>query len=153
VATYGVTPGDVAARLPGLFPQGFSVATVPTIAQVQTFIDTADVRVTMAVQDVTGVAPQLADQATLLAKEFIIARAVANVLAVLYVGSETTGVNPAVGYFAAATELLKALTELGAQAVGLGTTAPNIGVNMPVDRELLICDAELDGSRNRLRRY
>ena len=31
---YGVTPADIAAELPGLFPGGFSVSTKPTLAQV-----------------------------------------------------------------------------------------------------------------------
>lgn len=152
--TYGVTPADVAAELPGLFPDGFSVGSLPTLAHVQASIDTADAIVTMKVLDVTGVAPQVADKAALLAKEYVIARAVARTLAVVYAGRVGPGeINPAAGYFAAATELLNGIALLGEQATGLGTVAPTIGVAMSDARELLISDAELDGGVNRERRY
>jgi hypothetical protein len=153
VAIYGVTPEQVAAELPGLFPQGFDVGTLPTAAQVLSYIETADALISMNVQDVTGVAPQLADKAALLAKEYIIARAVARVLAVVYAGRIGAGdVSPAAGYFAASEELRKGILALGEQAVGLGTVGPAIGVSMPADRELLICNADLDGGVNRTRR-
>src|SRR4051812_27297037 len=93
--TYGVVAADVATELGRLFPGGFAVSTAPTLAQVTSFITTADVVITLRVKDSTGVVPEAADAAAPLAKRYIIEWVKGQVMRVVYTGNDPRDVDGA----------------------------------------------------------
>lgn len=156
MATYDVTVSDIAAELPGLFPVGFSAATIPSAAQVASFIATGDTLVTLRVKDATGGTPALTDAAAPLAKRYIVNWVLAQVVKIVYAGNDPARVAEAVrAYTDVVTELGTAIDLLGAQAIGVGDASLRVlvGPTTP-DRDLLIGNAELDGNNAaRERRY
>jgi hypothetical protein len=148
--TYGVVAADVAAELPGVFPDGFTVATKPTLAQVTSLITTADTVVGLRVLDSTGRAPAVSDKAAVLAKRYILEWVKAQVLRIAYVGNAPADVANAVDpYDKSAAALLTSIDSLGEQAVGTGEAAPRVHVSSTstvpvVSRDMVINDTDLD---------
>jgi hypothetical protein len=145
--TYGVTPADVAAELPGLFPGGFTVNTVPTLAQVTTWISVADLTVTIAVQDVAAALPAAGDRIAPLAKRVIIETVKAQVLRVVYAALSpqdiAAGAKP---YQDLAAGTMAAIAALGAQAAGAGDPVNKVRASTPGDltRDLIVQDVDLN---------
>lgn len=149
--TYGVTPADVAAELPGIFPGGFSATTLPSDTLVASFIAAADLAVTLKLKDITGAVPADTDAAAPIAKRYIIEAAKASVLRVAYAGRDPVQIATAVSpYDLLAKTALDSLLLLDAQAVGTGDAAPRIvtslGASSFPSRDLLITDDDLDPS-------
>lgn len=145
--TYGVTVADIAAELPGLFPVGFSDVTAPSAAQVASFISTGDTLVTLRVKDATGGVPASTDAAAPLAKRYVINWVLAQVVKIVYAGNDPARITEiARAYTDVVTELGTAIDLLGAQAIGVGDSAPRIfaGPSLP-ERDLMITNADLDG--------
>jgi hypothetical protein len=153
--TYGVTPADVAAELPGIFPGGFSASTTPTAAQVAAFIATADLVISIAVQDVAGVAPQASDRAALLARQFIIEAVKARVIRIVYAGNDPERVAAAARpYMDNATEIRTAIEALRTQAAGIGEPAAKVQVPYTTDpRALVLGSDQLDPTYRDARRF
>jgi hypothetical protein len=140
--TYGVTPADIAAELPGLFPGGFSVSTVPTLAQVTSFITVADLRVTIAIQNASGALPAASDRLAPLAKRAIIERVKGQIIRIVYTGNAPADVESAARpYEDLAKDALAALTDLETQAAGAGDPPNRMVTSSTVpSRDLLIDD-------------
>ena len=154
--TYGVTPADVSAELKGLYPLGFSAATVPTDAQVTEWISTADDIVRLHLIDETGQVPAVSDAAARLAKTFIKEWVKAQVIRNAYAGQDPTSVETAAKPYADnAKTILGELDEMGSQAVGTGAESPQIAVAYTLpDRDLIVTDDELDNcDAYRTRKY
>lgn len=154
--TYGVTSEEVAAELRGLFPTGFDVDTVPTEAQVIEWISTADDIVRLHLVDLTGGTPAVTDAAARLAKTFIRAWVVAQVMRVVYAGNDASAVDQASRpYSDTAKTILKELDSMGLQAIGTGEASASIAVAYTLpDRELAVTDDELDMDNSyRTRKY
>lgn len=142
---YGVVPADVAAELPGLFPGGFAVSTVPTLGQVASFIAVADLKLSLVIQNAAGIAPASDDRAVPLAKRTIIERVKAQVIRIVYTGNAPEQVDQAARpYEDLANEGYLALAKLTTQAVGTGETPNRMHTSdvVPV-RDLLVSDCEL----------
>lgn len=153
---YGVTPADIAAELPGLFPGGFTVNTKPTLAQVTALITTADTIISMRVEDITGAVPAAADKAAVLAKRYIVEWVKAQVVRIVYAGNDPAQVRQAAeAYEVNATSTSEALVALGAQAAGTGEASSRVAVPYTTpQRELIIRDEQLDDDdAYRERRY
>ena len=145
--TYGVAPADVSGELPGLFPGGFSAGTIPTLAQVTTWISVADLRVTIAVQDVAAQLPLASDRIASLATRVIIERVKAQVLRIVYTGNAPQDVlNATKPFDDLATATLADIASLGAQAAGTGDPVNKIRTSDPGDqtRDLIVCDVDLN---------
>ncbi|HVX39610.1 MAG TPA: hypothetical protein VHB25_08555 [Gemmatimonadaceae bacterium] len=144
--TYGVVAADVAAELPGLFPGGFTVSTVPTLAQVTSAIATADTIVTLHVQNAAGQAPSIQDRAAPVAKRFIVDWVKAQVIRIVYAAQDPAQVAAAAKPYAdLAQEAKDAITAMGAQAEGLGEASPRIQVPYTTaPRDLVVGDRDLD---------
>lgn len=144
--TYGVTPADIAAELPGPFPGGFTVSSKPTLAQVQSFITAADLMVTIAVQNAAGSIPNTADRLAPLAKRVIIEQVKGQVIRLVYAGSAPGDLAAAAKpYEDLAAAMLKSITALQTQAVGAGLPASRVGTSSPVPlRDLVIDDEDLE---------
>lgn len=143
--TYGVTPADIAAELPGIFPGGFTVSTKPTLAQVTSMITAADLMVTVAVQNASGSLPNTADRLAPLAKRVIIEQVKGQVVRVVYAGNAPADVaSAAAPYETLAKTMLTSITDLQTQAVGVGDP-PNRVVSSSIvpTRELLVADTDL----------
>lgn len=154
--TYGVEPADIATELPALYPSGeFTVATKPTYAQVASMITVADTVVTLRVIQTTGVEPTADDRAADIARRYIIERVKAQVLRIVYTGNDPVSVNAAVGpYDQSASEALKAIEQLGLQAVDTGDAAPRVltpDTSAAATREMIITADDLDAGSNRRR--
>lgn len=143
---YGVTPADIAAELPGLFPGGFTAATKPTLLQVTAFIITADTIISMKVQDITGAVPAADDKAAVLAKRYIVEWVKAQVIRVVYAGNDPQQVRTAAEpYETNAASTLESLVAMGAQAVGTGEAASRVFTPYTTpQRDLIIRDEQLD---------
>jgi hypothetical protein len=144
--TYAVSVAQVAAKLPGLFPAGFTTATHPTAAEVSEIVSTADTIVTLRVQDATGGVPLSTDKAAPVAVQFILNWVIAEVLKVVYAGNDPERLAAIVKpYLDMVTAYGLAIDGLGAQAIGTGESAPRVlaGPALPT-RDLLITDADLD---------
>lgn len=154
--TYDVLPAEVAAELKGLFPQGFTSATVPTETEVEDFISTADDIVRLHIQDATGQVPALSDAAVRIVKTYIKEWTKSQVVRSVYAGRDPTAVTAASQpYRDLATQILKDIDVMGLQVVGPGAESPKIAVAYvtPV-RELAVTDDELDMDNNfRTRKY
>lgn len=154
--TYGVTVSDIAAELPGLFPVGFSAATIPSAAQVASFISTGDTLVTLRVKDATGGTPSPSDAAAPLAKRYVINWVLAQVMKIVYAGNDPARITEIVrAYTDVVTELGTAIDLLGEQAIGTGASAPRVYAEPALpERDLLITNIDLDGdSAYRSRRF
>lgn len=143
---YGVTPEDIAAELRGLFPHSFDIDTIPTEAQVIDFISTADDIVRLHLIDTTGGVPALTDAAARLAKTYIRAWVVAQVMRVVYAGNDASAVDLASRpYSDTAKMVLKELDDMGLQAIGTGAASAQVAVAYTLpNRELMVTDDELD---------
>ena len=149
--TYGLTPADVAAELPGLYPGGFSAGTVPTATKVQEWLDTADLRVTIRVQDVAGLLPISSDRVAPLAKRAILDKVIAQVLRAVYTGNAPSDIADATRpYEESARAQLDDIAYLGAQAAGAGTPVVRIRTSQDAlgsftaDRDLIIQNEDLN---------
>lgn len=145
--TYGVTPADVAAELPGLFPGGFTAATVPTLAQVIVWISVADLRTTIAVQDVAAALPLSSDRIAPLAKRVIIERVKAQVVRVVYAALAPQDIAAAAKpYDDIAAGTMADIETLGAQAAGAGEPVNEVRTSTPGDlvRDLIVDDVDLN---------
>lgn len=145
--TYGVTPADVAAELPGLFPGGFTVNTTPTLAKVQEWIDTADLRVTIRVQDVAAAIPLSSDRIAPLAKRAIIDQVISQVLRIIYTANAPQDVQNAIKpYLDSSAAQLASIEILGAQAAGTGEPVNRLRASTPGDltRDLIVQDVDLN---------
>lgn len=143
---YGVTPADVAEEVRNLFPHGFAASTIPSLAQVVTFITAADLEVAIAVGNAAGATPASSDRVAPLAKQVILNRVVARVLRIVYTGNAPSEVAALVGgYDAAAKSALDAITVLQTQAAGAGTepAAHVVSSSTVPSRDLLVCDSDL----------
>lgn len=111
---YAVTPEDVSAELPGLFPVGFTQATKPTRAQVIGWISRADIRVSVAAQQLEESSPDVYAQAVPgLATEYIIASVKGKVLQAVYAGNDPAALGAVLQpAFSAAKDALQALKDL-----------------------------------------
>lgn len=156
---YDVTPADVAAELPGLFPGGFTATSGPTEPQVQAMIDAADAIVTLAITDYVGTVPALTDKAAVLSKRYIIEYAKALVIRTIYAGKvDPFAISQAAGpYETNAMNILKALELLGSQAVGTGEASPRVvssmGASSLPTRDLLVETVDLDPNSGLRGRY
>jgi hypothetical protein len=122
---YGVTPADVAAEMPELFPEGFTASTRPASAQVAQWVSVADTVVYLRVFAVTGETPAPSDTAAKIAKQYIIEWTKAKVYEAIYAGRADEEVRRVTDpYFDAAATLLEAIADLGEQATGTGETLP-----------------------------
>ena len=142
---YGVVPADIAAELPGLFLAGFTTTTVPTLAQVTSFITAADLTVAVAVQNASGTIPLATDRLAPLAKRVIIERVKAQVIRVVYTGNAIADVAAAAQpYEDLARTMLASITSLQTQATGVGDP-PNrvVSSSTVVSRDLLVDDSDL----------
>lgn len=150
---YGVVHGDVSAELPGLFPAGFSVATVPTDVQVTGWITTYDTIAELRVRDIAGSNPAAGDKAAVLAKRYIIEATKAEVIRAVYTGNDVERVEQAVRpHTSSAKAFLAELETLGAQAVGTGEASPRIRTESSLPtRDFLVTDEQLDTSSSRHR--
>jgi hypothetical protein len=147
---YGVTPADIAAELPGLFAGGFSVSTVPTLAQVTSFITAADLAVAIAVEDASGSTPTAGDRLAPLAKRVIIDRVKAQVIRVVYTGNAPADVEAAAQpYEMLARDALKALVTLDTQAAGTGEAPNRVLSSATPTRDLLVTDEDLGPAPHR----
>lgn len=159
---YGVTPEDVSAEMPGLFPVGFTQAgPKPLRATVIGWITEADAFIDSQVTQVTAINPDLADAASRLARRYIIADVVARVYRAVYAGSASPADIAALVASTGGAMLLTQLqalatSEITAQLAALeeATLAgPRLAASMggpsasiPA-RDLVIDDADLDGDR------
>jgi hypothetical protein len=151
--TYDVSPADVAAELPGLFPGGFTALTKPTELQVQGLIDTADTVITLRIIDNVGQSPELTDKAAAIAKRYILNYVLAVVTRIVYAGNDPVQIGQAAApYEAAAKVLLDSIDVLGAQAIGTGDASPTTLGNMTT-RSLMLCDDDLDPNCGRRGRW
>jgi hypothetical protein len=152
--TYGVTPADIAAELPGLFPGGFTVVTVPSLSAVASYIATADTIITLQVIDATGGIPALTDRAAPLARQFIIEWVKGKVIRTVYTGNDPSMLTQAIApYVQMTAELATAIELMGSQATGTGDAAPRTSVAYVVpDRELIVQDDTLGYSSSYGRR-
>lgn len=143
--TYGVTPADIAAELPGLFPGGFTAGTVPTLAQVTSLISDADLRVTIAVQNASGAVPAATDRLARLAKRAIVERVKGQVIRIVYTGNAPADVAAAAKpYEDLAKDYLASLTDLETQAAGVGDPPNRMITSSTIpERDLLLDDAVL----------
>jgi hypothetical protein len=155
---YGVTPADVAAELPGMYPNGFTVATKPTLATVTTLISEADAIVSLRVQKATGeAAADPAARSAALARRFIKSWVKAEVVRIAYAGNDPRDVaGVAAPFDAAASFTIEEIDALGEQAQDAGGVATSRvrGVDGSEVRDLLISDETLGyGARggNRIR--
>lgn len=149
--TYGVTPADIAAELPGIFPGGFSATTLPNDALVASFIAAADLAVTLKLKDITGSVPAATDAAAPLAKRYVIESAKAAVLRVAYAGRDPLQIATVVSpYDLLAKTALDSLLLLDSQAVGTGEAASRVMTSLGASglptRDLMITDCDLDPS-------
>lgn len=156
---YGVTPDDVAAELPGLFPGGFGAGTKPTAAQVTSLITTADTIVGLRILDATGTAGQSTDKASVLAERYIIEWVKGQVLRIVYTGADPVALSAAVDpYVKLAVSILESIDIMAEQAVGTGEAAPRVLVSgtatVPVvSRDMVIDDVDLDAGSGRRSRF
>lgn len=152
--TYGVTPANVAAEFPGLFPGSFSASTTPSLAQVGSMIATADTIVALHVQNVVGLAPAKTDKAAPLAKRFIVEWAKAQIMRAIYAGNDPAQVAGAAKPYAdLAQEMKDAITAMGAQAEGTtGEASPRIQVSTTT-RDTVVTDCDLDPTFQWHRRF
>jgi hypothetical protein len=143
---YGIAADDIAAELRGIFPLGFDVDSSPTEAMVTAWISTADTIVRLKIVDVTGGVPALADAAASLAQTFIKFWVETQVIRTVYAGKDPVAIAAALKpYSDTADAILKAIEDMGSQAVGVGTAAPRTAVAYTVpDRGLMVTDDELD---------
>lgn len=140
---YGVTPADIAAELPGLFPGGFSAATKPSAATVQLWIDAADATAQLHVQQTSGDPAAASATAAAIAKRYIIDWTKANVLRAVYTGNDPRDVEAAARPFETqASGHLAMLDKLGEQNVGTGTGFSHVR-GKTVSRDLLVSDVTL----------
>jgi hypothetical protein len=155
---YGVTPADVAAELPGLYPNGFTAATKPTLATVTTLISEADAIASLRVQKATGegVADPAAKSAA-LAKRFIKSWVKAEVTRIAYAGNSPRDVQEAAAPYEKTADFtileIDALGEQAQDASGVPTSRVR-GIDGSQVRDLLISDETLGyGARggNRIR--
>lgn len=144
--TYGVVAADVAAELKGLYPDGFSGTTVPTLAQVTDWISTADDIVRLHIVDMTGATPAASDSAARLAKTFIKEWVKAQVMRAAYVGNDSLAVeNASRPYADSAKTILKEIDGMGSQAAGTGDASARVSTSYLVpNRDLMIRDDMLD---------
>lgn len=141
--TYDVTPADVAAELPGMFPGGFTATSIPTSSKVQELIDEADTVVTLRITDSVGQSPTLSDAAAKIAKRFITNYVKAEVVRLAYVGRDPNLVlSASQPYVDSATRLLQYITDMGAQVIGAGDSAPGVMGHM-TSRALMIESRDL----------
>lgn len=143
--TYGVRPEDIGAELLALFPAGISAATRPSFNQVTTFISDADLAVSIAIENASGIAPQATDRVAPLARRVVIDRVKAQVIRIIFTNNDPASVNAAASpYELSAKDALLAITELTTQATGIGEpqnrmlTSPTMAT-----RDLIICDDDL----------
>ncbi|MDP9202283.1 MAG: hypothetical protein M3P26_10200, partial [Gemmatimonadota bacterium] len=151
-----VQPDDIAAELRGLFLTGFDVDSIPTEAQVIEWISTADDIVRLHLVDITGGTPAVTDAAARLAKTYIRAWVVAQVLRVVYSGQDSLAVDQASRPYSDTAKLvLKELDTMGLQAIGTGEASALVAVAYTLpDRELAVTDDELDMDNTyRTRKY
>lgn len=154
--TYGVTPADIAAELPGLFPGGFSASTKPSDTLVESWISDADIVVQLKVQDITGTVPAVTDKAAVLAKRWIKETVKAQAVRAALVGNDPLAVKAAAEpYESSAKFLWTALIDMGAQLVGTGEASSRVQVAYTTpQRALVVTDTQLDGDTGyRERRY
>jgi hypothetical protein len=145
--TYDVSPADVAAELPGLYPSGFSGTSVPTTSQVQGFIDVADTIVTLRITDNVAQSPSLSDKAAGIAKRYIIEAVKALVIRLVYVGKDPAYITSiAAPYETLSASYLTAIDTLGLQAIGTGESSAATMGHM-TSRPLILESWDLDGQR------
>lgn len=112
--TYGVTPLDISAELPGLFASGFTQATKPTIDQVRSWISRSDTRVSVAAAQLEDAAPsEFANAVPAMAKDYIIEFVKGKVLQTVYAGNDPQALASILApQFSAAKDALQALKDL-----------------------------------------
>lgn len=154
---YGITADDIASELRGLFVNGFDVDTVPTEAQVVSWISTADSIAALHLVDSAGQQPALTDAAAAIVKTFIRNWVEAQVIRVVYAGQDAAAVGQASKpYSDTAATILKELDDMGSQAVGTGLESPRVAVAYTLpNRDLVVTDDELGDSDSwaRTRKY
>jgi hypothetical protein len=146
--TYGVVPEDVRTELRGLFPIPFDTTTVPTLAQVTSWISTADSIAVLHLVDSAGQTPALSDAAASIVKTFIREWVKSQVIRVVYAGQDPVAIGQASKpYVDTANAILKELDEMGSQAVGTGMESARVAVAFTIPpRDLLVEDGELGDS-------
>lgn len=112
--SYGVTPSDVSAELPGLFPVGFTQSTKPTFAQVTEWISRADTRVTVAAARLEDSAPNdFGEAVPAMAKDYIVEFVKGKVLQAVYAGQDPAALASILQpQFSAAKDALQSLKDL-----------------------------------------
>lgn len=149
--TYGVTADDIANELPGAFPSGISVATRPSSRQVESLISDADLAVSIAVENASGMAPASSDRLARLARRVVIEKVKAQVLRIIYTSNDPAQVDAAAApYELAAKDALASITALTTQATGTGEPPSRVITSSTTpERELLICDVDLGAGAGR----
>lgn len=144
---YGVTPADIAAELPGMYPGGFTANTKPTLATVTTLISEADTIAQLRIQKVTGeAAADPAAKSAPLARRYIKASVKAEVVRIAYAGNDPRQVaEVAAPYERTAEFVLGEIDELGEQAQdAVGVPASRVrGTDGANVRDLLVSDETL----------
>jgi hypothetical protein len=146
--TYLVTPADVAAELPGLFPGGFTATSLPSDVQVAALIAAADATVTMRITDDVGSSPATSDKAAGFAKRYIIDWVKAQVIRIVYAGRDPFQIDAAASpYDRLSAQTLLVIDALGAQAVGTGEASSRVLTSSTTpSRDLLLTDDDFDPS-------
>jgi hypothetical protein len=146
---YGITPADIAAELPGLFPNGFSAGTRPKDTDVAKLITTADTIARLRIAKATQVAANAVDPTAMsaeVAKRFIKDWVEAKIVRIVYTGQAPRDVDLAAKSYEDARELgLETIDELGEQAQDpAGTPVDRVrGTDGSLTRDLLISDETL----------
>lgn len=129
-------------------PDGFSDTSVPTVAMVQGWIDTADAIISVQLLDISGLAPTLADRLHGLAKDYIIEYVKEQVIRTVYAGNDPLKVKQATdGYAANQVLLVTTISSFKEQATGDALNLmESVGVSFETPtRDFLITDDMLGG--------
>lgn len=153
--TYSVEHDDVANELPGLFPDGFDAESRPSAGDVTGWIAAADVIATLYVRRAAAKVPAASDQGAPLAALYIKAFAKAEVMRVVYAGRDSREIDGAAKpYQDICATLLEQIDMLGTQMAGDGAPISRVKADLTSKpRALTVCDAQLDGSAARVRKY
>lgn len=130
-----------------MYPNGFTVATKPTLATVTTLISEADAIASLRVQKATGeAAPDPAAKSAALAKRFIKSWVKSEVVRIAYAGNAPREVDEAAAPYEKTAEFtLEEIDALGEQAQdSTGVAASRVrGSDGALVRDLLVSDETL----------
>lgn len=158
IGVYGVSAVDIAAELPGLFPNGFTQVTKPSMSIVEGWIADADAYIDSVISSlVTTTPPTLVDQvlgaATRLAKRYVIGDVVARIYRAIYAGKASPADIANLSTEAGGKTVLDQITSLTTQIIIANEQAQEVAGQLEsrvrvspsaAPRDLLIDDIDLD---------